>query len=117
MDNATLIAAYTITQSDINAGQVVNEAVATGEDPSGNPVTDDSDSGNPADDTGADDDDTVEPLPLSSELTLVKSSTLDLTNNTITYTYIVENTGNTTVFDITVTETTFSGTGTTPEQQ
>ncbi|WP_299255386.1 hypothetical protein, partial [uncultured Lacinutrix sp.] len=37
-----------------------------------------------------------------------------LATNTITYTYTVENTGNTTVNDITVVETTFSGTGTTP---
>ncbi|WP_299255409.1 hypothetical protein, partial [uncultured Lacinutrix sp.] len=69
---------YTITQTDVNAGQVINTAVAEGEDPNGNTVNDDSDSGNPADDTGADDDDTVTPLPLSSALTLIKSSVLDL---------------------------------------
>jgi len=112
--NQTLNASYSITQADVNAGQVINEAVAEGEDPNGNTVSDDSDSGNPADDTGADDDDTVTPLPLSSELTLIKSSTIDLVTNTITYTYTVENTGNTLVNDITVSETTFSGTGTTP---
>ncbi|WP_229746970.1 DUF7507 domain-containing protein, partial [Dokdonia pacifica] len=61
-----------------------------------------------------DDDDTVTSLPLSSELTLVKSSVYDATTNTITYTYTVTNTGNTTINDITVSETVFSGTGVTP---
>ncbi|WP_298329086.1 gliding motility-associated C-terminal domain-containing protein [uncultured Dokdonia sp.] len=114
MANQTLTASYTITQADVNAGEVINEAVASGEDPNGNTVSDDSDSGNPADDSGAGDDDTVTPLPSSSELTLVKSSTFNAATNSITYTYIVENTGNTTVNDITITETTFTGTGTTP---
>ncbi|PKG50212.1 hypothetical protein CXF54_12955, partial [Olleya sp. 1-3] len=114
MANQTLSASYTITQTDVNAGQVINTAVAEGEDPNGNTVSDDSDSGNPADETGADDDATVTPLPLSAALTLIKSSVLDLATNTITYTYTVENTGNTAVNDITVVETTFSGTGTTP---
>ncbi|WP_299685823.1 gliding motility-associated C-terminal domain-containing protein [uncultured Dokdonia sp.] len=114
MANATLTASYTIDQDDVNAGEVINEAVASGDDPNGNPVSDDSDSGNPADDTGADDDDTVTPLPLSPELTLVKSSIYDASTNTIEYTYTVTNTGNVTVFDITVSETIFTGTGTTP---
>ncbi|TVZ24042.1 putative repeat protein (TIGR01451 family)/gliding motility-associated-like protein [Dokdonia sp. Hel_I_63] len=114
MANQTLTASYTITQEDVNAGEVINEAVASGEDPNGNTVSDDSDSGNPADDSGAGDDDTVTPLPSSSELTLVKSSSFDAASNSITYTYIVENTGNTTVNDITIAETTFTGTGTTP---
>ncbi|APG65176.1 hypothetical protein LPB136_07375 [Tenacibaculum todarodis] len=113
MANQTLSASYTITQTDVNAGQVINEAVAEGEDPNGNSVSDDSDSGN-ANDGPNDDDDTLTLLPLSSELTLTKSSTLDLATKTITYTYTVENTGNTSINDISVTETTFSGTGTTP---
>jgi len=32
---------YTVTQSDVDAGQVVNTASATGKDPDGNDVTDD----------------------------------------------------------------------------
>ena len=34
---------YTLTQADLNAGLVVNQAVVTGIDPNGDPVTDDSD--------------------------------------------------------------------------
>ncbi|HMN15207.1 MAG TPA: hypothetical protein PKD55_23050, partial [Bellilinea sp.] len=32
---------YTVTQTDVDAGQVVNTATATGKDPDGNDVTDD----------------------------------------------------------------------------
>ncbi|GGG38166.1 hypothetical protein GCM10011344_43760 [Dokdonia pacifica] len=112
--NETLTANYFINQDDINAGEVINEAVARGDDPNGNPVSDNSDSGNPADDTGADDDDTVTPLTGNPMLELVKSSMIDLETNSIIYTYAVENTGNVDVFDITITETTFTGTGITP---
>ncbi|WP_272024165.1 DUF7507 domain-containing protein, partial [Olleya namhaensis] len=105
-------ATYSLTQADIDAGIVTNEAATNGTDPSGAAVTDASDSGNAADDTGADNDATATPILATPELILVKTSTyvdngptgLD-TNDQIDYVYTVENTGNVTVNDITVGET------------
>ena len=51
---------------------MTNTASADGTDPAGNPVTDDSDSTNPADDTGADDDPTAVSTELAPALNLVK---------------------------------------------
>ncbi len=96
-DFATVTATYTLTSDDIAAGEVVNTAVASGQDPSGSDVEDASDSGNPADDTGADDDDTV--TPISTSLGVAKDlqagSPVDLGNGSyqVTYEFVISNTG------------------------
>ncbi|WP_460218111.1 DUF7507 domain-containing protein [Psychroserpens sp. MEBiC05023] len=113
-------ATYAITQDDINAGVVTNQAVANGSDPGGNTVTDDSD--DPAD-TTSDDDPTDTILIINPELSIIKTSSLDLgadgvvsVGDVITYTYTVTNTGDATIFDVIVTENAanFTGTGTLP---
>nr|WP_321236031.1 gliding motility-associated C-terminal domain-containing protein [uncultured Psychroserpens sp.] len=113
-------ATYAITQDDINAGIVTNQAVAEGSDPGGNTVTDDSD--DPTD-TTSDDDPTDTVIPNNAELSITKTSSLDLgadgivsVGDVITYTYTVTNTGDVTIFDVTVTENAanFTGTGTLP---
>ena len=71
---ATCTVNYALTQTDINVGAVQNTAVGAGEDPAGGPVTDDSDSINPGDDTGADDDPTNTPIPQSPQLATTKGS-------------------------------------------
>ncbi|MEZ4985246.1 MAG: hypothetical protein R2795_09455 [Saprospiraceae bacterium] len=48
-ESATYTATYAITQDDIDAGQIDNQALATGYSPMDTEVMDDSDSGNPAD--------------------------------------------------------------------
>lgn len=96
-DATTFTANYTITQKDIDAGHVANTAVATGSDPGGGTVT-----GNGGTDTT---------LAGSSTLTLVKRGTLNpgadgIANagDTITYRFVVTNTGTTTLTDITITD-------------
>ncbi|WP_236642010.1 Ig-like domain-containing protein [Dokdonia sinensis] len=102
----TATATYTITQADVDAGEVVNSATATGQDPDGNDVTDVSDSGNPADDTGAGDDETVTTITSNPELTFVKTSQALGTEvgDIIVYTFTVTNTGNVTIANITVSD-------------
>ncbi len=113
-------ATYAITQADIDMGIVTNQAMANAMDPLGGSVTDDSD--DPTDPTGTDDPtDTTIPQVLS--ISIEKTGSLDLgvdgiagVGDIITYTYTVTNTGNTTLFDISVTEDAadFTGTGTLP---
>ena len=62
IDSTTFTATYVITQADVDAGEVVNTATVTGDDPDGAPVSDVSDSANPGDDTGGPDDPTTTPL-------------------------------------------------------
>ncbi len=116
-------APYVLTQEDINAGTVTNQAIAIGQDPSGNDVTDISDSGNPVDDQGTQEDPTVTPIDRDPSLTIIKSSELDLgadgianEGDIINYTYIVTNTGNVSLSNVTVTEldALFSGSGQLP---
>ncbi len=104
-DNTTFIAVYTITQADVDAGQVVNTATATGADPDGDPVTDNSDDPNNPTDADPDgdgdpDDPTVTPLAQTPELTLAKvgaPQTFAVVGETITYTYTVTNSGDVTL--------------------
>jgi uncharacterized repeat protein (TIGR01451 family) len=99
----TATATYALTQADIDAGHVVNSAVATGTPPNGPPV-----------DTSPADTDT--PLVVSPSIDLVKSAApldqADFTvGRTITYSFVVTNTGNVTLTSPTVTETQFTGSG------
>jgi gliding motility-associated-like protein/uncharacterized repeat protein (TIGR01451 family) len=92
---------YTITQADINAGSVTNSALVTGKDPLENNVTDISGT------TVENNIPTVTPLNQNPGLQIVKtannenySSVGDILNYTIT----VTNTGNVTLYQITVTD-------------
>ncbi len=109
-DNSTFTASYTLTQADIDAGSFSNQATATGDDPNGNPV-DDTASDDPT--TPAPDDPTVTPLPQSPGISLEKSGTwnddgdgIAEEGETITYAFMVTNTGNVTLTNITVTDPT-----------
>jgi len=106
-----VISNYILTQADVDAGVIVNIAVANGTDAMGIPVSDDSDSANPADDTGAGDDPTVTPLEVVRISLLKEAEYVDANNNdivdegdTINYTFTVTNTGNVNLFDISITD-------------
>jgi len=93
-ESITFTASYVITQEDIDAGSVLNTVTATGEDHEGETVS-------------VSDDETVEvdPDTLSPELTVNKTAdplTFSQVGDVITYTIIVENTGNVTITDIDV---------------
>uniref|UniRef100_UPI002632B063 DUF7507 domain-containing protein n=1 Tax=uncultured Psychroserpens sp. TaxID=255436 RepID=UPI002632B063 len=108
---------YVITQADIDAGVVTNQATATGNDPQGGTVTDDSDDPNDPTDTdnngdGEPDDPTDTDLPQTTSLNVVKVA--DILDNgdgvvgvgdVITYTITVTNDGNVTLDNVTIVDT------------
>ncbi|WP_285462408.1 hypothetical protein [Agromyces sp. NBRC 114283] len=94
-------AGYTLTQADVDAGGVTNSATASGTPPnSGDPVT-------------SEPDDARVDIPPAPELSIEKSADTDelVVGETITYEFVVTNTGNVTLTEIVVNEGTFTGSG------
>jgi gliding motility-associated-like protein/uncharacterized repeat protein (TIGR01451 family) len=84
---------YTVTQEDVDAGQVVNEATATGESP------------NEGDDNPTDVDEVITPITQSPSVQIEKTtskSTILGAGETVSYTLTVSNTGNVTLTGIVV---------------
>ncbi|WP_344081139.1 DUF7507 domain-containing protein [Luedemannella helvata] len=103
--SATCTATYTLTQDDIDAGEINNTASATADAPEG--VTDPG----PATDAA------IVPLAPASAITLTKSVQPTIAaraGDEVEYSYLVTNTGNVTLHAISVADTAFSGTGTPP---
>ncbi|WP_025146750.1 T9SS C-terminal target domain-containing protein, partial [Pedobacter jeongneungensis] len=101
--SVTVTATHTLTQADVNAGSVTNQANATAKDPSGNNVTKVSD--NPA--TTTPNDATITPLAPSPSFTFTKvvTGTVPTTaGGVLNYNLIVTNTGNVTLTNIVVTD-------------
>ncbi|WP_328608846.1 LPXTG cell wall anchor domain-containing protein [Amycolatopsis sp. NBC_00345] len=101
--SVTCTATYTLTQADADAGSVTNTAEATGTPPQGDPVTSGPSQAKVT-------------VPGKPGLSLVKSA--DPADDghfhagqTVTYSFVVTNTGNQTLTAVTVRETAFSGTG------
>src|SRR5690625_1439229 len=76
---------YAPSQAELDAGEVVNTATATGTDPGSNPISDD--------------DTETTPLTQSPSLLLSKVGALE-SDGTVTYTFEVENTGNVTLTNV-----------------
>ncbi|MFA9187263.1 beta strand repeat-containing protein, partial [Flavobacterium magnesitis] len=99
--NISIKGTYSITQDDVDAGNVTNSALVTAQDPQNNNVTDISGT------TLTTDDNTETPVGQRSTIALVKTASVGGTGvlgDTITYTFAVTNTGTTTLTDIVVTD-------------
>ncbi|MCM3658897.1 DUF11 domain-containing protein [Agromyces mediolanus] len=100
-EQARCTATYTLTQADVDRGELTNVAVATGTDPGGNEV--ESPEGSVED-----------PLPPSPALSLTKSARPDRATRPgerIVYSFLVTNTGNVTLHGVRIREDSFSGAG------
>ena len=103
IDTDTFSAVYTLTQTDVDAGGVSNQALVTGQNPDGNDITDTSD-----DDSNLEDEITVTDLPQGASISLIKTAVFNdvdgdgfaQVGETITYNFTVTNTGNVTVTNI-----------------
>lgn len=95
-------ATYVLTQADVNAGQVTNSATATGVPPGGlvPPVSPPSETEVP-----------IVPAPAISIVKSATPATMTAVGQTLAYSFVVTNTGNVTLTDVTVNETAFSGSG------
>src|SRR5690606_33096386 len=101
---ATVIARHQVTQADIDAGIVVNQAKVTGEDPEGNPIPE-VPSDNP--DTPQPTVRTVRELATTSSLSSTKRVTGEgpyVLGQSVNYEITVRNTGNVTLTDVVVTD-------------
>ncbi|MES2241007.1 MAG: hypothetical protein V4497_12190, partial [Bacteroidota bacterium] len=99
--NSSITGTYVITQADIDAGKVTNSALATALDPQNRNITDIS--GTAVNNNTS----TETPVTQNSAIALVKTATVGGTGilgNTITYTFTVTNTGNTTLHNVVVTD-------------
>ncbi|QTF72462.1 DUF7507 domain-containing protein [Arthrobacter woluwensis] len=97
----TCTATYTLTQADVDAGKVTNSATATGTPPGEAPPV-----------TSPPSEVTV-PIDPAPGISLVKSAdkTELVAGETVTYSFVVTNTGNITLTDVEVAEGEFSGSG------
>ncbi|EAQ40561.2 hypothetical protein MED134_07389 [Dokdonia sp. MED134] len=117
IDATTFVAEYVLTQEDVDAGMVENQALATGQNPSGDDVEDTSDDDSTVE---GDDDITITDLPEDpGTIAIVKTGTFNdedgdgfaQVGETITYNFTVTNTGNVTVTNIIVTDPLVTVTG------
>ncbi|MBE0390434.1 gliding motility-associated C-terminal domain-containing protein [Flavobacterium sp. PL002] len=101
VNETNFTASYILTQEDIDAGQVINTALATAKDPKNKDVTDTSGT------TIDNDTPTVVELTENSNLTVIKTSSTENYNavgDTISYLIQVTNSGSVTLHDIKVTD-------------
>lgn len=103
-DQVVCTATYTLTQTDIDTGEVTNTAIATGTPPTGPAVE------SPPSET-------TTPADQDPALSLTKTadpSDADAAGQAITYTFVATNTGNVTLTGVGIAESSFTGTGTPP---
>lgn len=96
----TCTATYTVEQADVDSEELTNTATATGNTPGGDPV--------PSTPSTV-----VVPTEQVPALSVVKTADVEAAElgQTVTYSFLVTNTGNVTITDPTINEVDFSGTG------
>ncbi|MGL2988576.1 SprB repeat-containing protein, partial [Flavobacterium sp. RSSA_27] len=114
-DSTTFSASHTITQDDINKGFVYNLALATAKDPNDKPVTDASSDPTPCTTCPKDPectDCTITELNQSPSIDITKDCVYVDSNNdgitnvgdVVSYNFVIKNTGNVTLTNVTVTD-------------
>ncbi|RZK51315.1 MAG: DUF11 domain-containing protein, partial [Pedobacter sp.] len=97
----TVTAVHTLTQPDVDAGRVINQATLTAVDANGSNVNQRSD--DPS--TAAVQDATVTQIVSPGSISLVKTALLSGDGNTITYNFTVKNSGIVTLSDVVISDT------------
>ncbi len=92
--STTCTATYTVTQDDVDAGAIENTATVTGDDPSDTQVEDDDSISTPVEESAPN---------ISLQKSVAPNAALALDDN-LTFTFLVENTGNVTLDPVTVTD-------------
>ncbi|MBW6535923.1 MAG: gliding motility-associated C-terminal domain-containing protein, partial [Mariniphaga sp.] len=100
----TFTATYTVTQADIDAGGVTNQALASATDPNDDPVTDKSDHTSPDEDEDNPTETMISQTPSIAITNDAVQPTYSRVGEDIEYTYVVTNDGNVTLTDVTVTD-------------
>src|SRR5690606_9574151 len=95
---------HTLTQADLNSGSVSNQATAAGDDPNGDPVTEDSDDPGTPDPNDPTDTDVVQTPELTVTKTITSAGPYEAVGDVITYDIVVTNTGNVTIDNIVLTD-------------
>lgn len=103
-ETATCTFVHTVTQEDMDRGIIFNTAFATGDTPNGDEV-----------ESNVDDEDVTAQQVRAIEVTKVAAPQTYDAGDTITYHYVVENTGNVTLTDVTLTDDRATGITCTPD--
>lgn len=103
-ESISCTADYTVTQAEMDAGTIHNAATVSGQTPTGDRITTPESSI----------DITAQPSPAMTVEKSVTPTSITAAGQPVTYSYLITNTGNVTLTDVTAVEGAFTGTGPAP---